>query len=250
MEFLRDRRPIAGCTESHAVCPVSPAPHPPPPPRIGFFDLETQRLADEVGGWQNKHLMRVSVAVLYETHTDTFKVFREEDIGPFLKDLQALDLVVGFNIASFDYEVLRAYTPADLRKLPTFDLLQEIHKVLGFRLSLAHLAENNLGKGKMSDGVQAVKWFREGAWDPLIEYCKLDVILTRDLFYRALETGYLLYSDRHGRALEGSHTMGPARFSAPWRRQVNDVRRFFTISRQHGTLAANISSLKLILSSL
>ena len=154
--------------------------------------------------------MRVSVAVLYETHTDTFKVFREEDIGPFLKDLQALDLVVGFNIASFDYEVLRAYTPYDLRKLPTFDLLQEIHQVLGFRLSLAHLAENNLGKGKISDGVQAVKWFREGAWDPLIEYCKLDVILTRDLFYRALETGYLLYSDRHGRVL---------RVPTPWNLQ-------------------------------
>ena len=30
-------------------------------PRLGFFDLETQRLAEEVGGWGNKHLMRLSV---------------------------------------------------------------------------------------------------------------------------------------------------------------------------------------------
>jgi DEAD/DEAH box helicase domain-containing protein len=197
----------APCTESIAPWPVSTATRPPPPPRLGFFDLETQRLADEVGGWHNKHLMRVSVAVLYETHTDTFKVFREEEMGSFLRDLQALDLVVGFNIASFDYEVLRAYTPYDLGKLPTFDLLREIHQVLGFRLSLAHLAENNLGKGKTSDGVQAVKWFRQGEWDSLIEYCKIDVILTRDLFYRALETGHLLYSDRQGRLL---------RIPTPW----------------------------------
>ena len=182
-------------------------PQSPPAPRIGFFDLETQRLADEVGGWQNKHLMRVSVAVLYETHTDTFKIFKEEDIGSFLRDLQGLDLVVGFNIASFDYQVLRAYASYDLQKLPTFDLLQEIHQVLGFRLSLAHLAENNFGKGKASDGIQAVKWFREGEWDPLIEHCKLDVILARDLFYRALETGHLLYSDRHGRRM---------RIPTPW----------------------------------
>jgi DEAD/DEAH box helicase domain-containing protein len=195
------------CTESMAVCPVSTAVPPPTSARIGFFDLETQRLADEVGGWHNKHLMRVSVAVLYETHTDTFKTFKEEDLGSFLAHLQALDLVIGFNIASFDYEVLRAYAPYDLRTLPTFDLLQEIHKVLGFRLSLAHLAENNLSKAKTSDGVQAVKWFREGRWDPLIEYCKMDVVLTRDLFNRALETGYLLYSDRHGRLL---------RIPTPW----------------------------------
>ncbi len=196
--------------ESSAVCPVSTAPQPPPPPGIGFFDLETQRLADEVGGWQNKHLMRVSVAVLYEAHTDTFKIFREEDIGSFLKSLQTLDLVVGFNIAAFDYEVLRAYASYDLRKLPTFDLLCEIHQVLGFRLSLNHLAENNLGTAKTSDGVQAVRWFRKGEWDPLIEYCKQDVILTRDLFYRALETGYLLYSDRQGRLL---------RVPTPWNLQ-------------------------------
>jgi DEAD/DEAH box helicase domain-containing protein len=180
---------------------------PPPAPRVGFFDLETQRLADEVGGWQNKHLMRVSVAVLYETHTETFKVFKEEDIGSFLRDLQDLDLIVGFNIASFDYQVLRAYAPYNLQKLPTFDLLQEIHQVLGFRLSLSHLAENNFGKGKTSDGVQAVKWFREGHWEPLIEHCKLDVILTRDLFFRALESGHLLYSDRQGRRM---------RIPTPW----------------------------------
>ncbi len=136
------------CTEGNAVCTVSAALRPPPPPRLGFFDLETQRLADDVGGWHNKHLMRVSVAVLYETHTDTFKIYREEEVGSFLKDLQALDLVVGFNIASFDYEVLRAYASYDLHTLPTFDLLREIHQVLGFRLSLAHLAENNLEAGQ------------------------------------------------------------------------------------------------------
>jgi DEAD/DEAH box helicase domain-containing protein len=180
----------------------------PPTPCIGFFDLETQRLADEVGGWQNKHLMRVSVAVLYETHTDSFKIYREEDIGAFLQDLQGLDLVIGFNIATFDYQVLRAYTSYNLQKLPTFDLLQEIHQVLGFRLSLAHLAENNLGKGKASDGIQAVKWFRDGDWEPLIEYCKLDVILTRDLFYKAIEAGHLLYSDRQGRIM---------RIPTPWK---------------------------------
>ncbi|GAI36896.1 unnamed protein product, partial [marine sediment metagenome] len=32
---------------------------------IVFFDLETQKTAEEVGGWEKSHLMRVSVAVVY-----------------------------------------------------------------------------------------------------------------------------------------------------------------------------------------
>ena len=116
--------------------------------RIGFFDLETQKLAAEVGGWQNTHLMRVSVAVLYEVPADTFKVYREHEIQGLIEDLKRLDLVVGFNISRFDYRVLRAYTPFNLERLPTFDILGEIHKGLGFRVSLGHLAEKTLGRPK------------------------------------------------------------------------------------------------------
>jgi len=170
-------------------------------PRMGFFDLETQRLAEEVGGWQNKHLMRLSVAVLFDSADDQFHVYREEEVVDLIEHLQRLDLVVGFNIVSFDYEVLRAYSPFSFSGLPTLDILKEIHARLGFRLSLDHLAEKTLGRRKESDGVQAVKWFREGQWEPLIDYCKKDVILTKDLFNHAMEKGFLLYGDRQGRLL-------------------------------------------------
>ncbi len=169
--------------------------------RIGFFDLETQRLAQEVGGWQNKHLMRVSVAALYDTASDDFHIYREEEMSALVLHLRKLDLVVGFNIARFDYEVLRAYTPFDFNQLPTLDLLHEIHQKLGFRISLDQLAQANLGKAKTSDGIQAVRWFREGAWEPLVHYCKQDVLLTRDLFQLAMDQGYLLYLDRRGKSL-------------------------------------------------
>jgi DEAD/DEAH box helicase domain-containing protein len=169
--------------------------------RIGYFDLETQRLAGEVGGWQNKHLMRMSVGILYESPSDELFIYREEEIPRLVERLQGLDLVVGFNIRSFDYQVLKAYTPFDFGLLPTFDILQEIYKGLGFRLSLDHLGEKTLGRGKISDGIQAVQWFRNGEWEPLIQYCKEDVMLTRDLFSYALEKGHLLYSDRQNRLL-------------------------------------------------
>lgn len=180
----------------------APPPEPEPPRyRIGFFDLETQRLAQEVGGWQNTHLMRVSVAVLHELLTDEPFVYREDDLPELFQRLRELDLVVGFNIARFDYKVLQAYTPFDLSSLPTLDLLQAVHEKLGFRLSLDHLAEHTLGMRKEADGLQAVQWFRTGQWEPLIAYCRKDVIITRDLFDYARRKGYLRYRDKQGRTL-------------------------------------------------
>ncbi len=176
--------------------------------RIGFFDLETQKLADEVGGWQNTHLMRVSVAVLCEMPMNVFKIYREEDIEALVEDLQKLDLIVGFNISRFDYRVLRDYTPFKLDNLPTFDMLQKIHQGLGFRLSLGHLAERTLGHPKGGDGMQAVRWYRQGNWDNLIRYCREDVEITRDLFYHAVEKGYLVYTDKSARKL---------RIPTPWK---------------------------------
>ena len=170
-------------------------------PRMGFFDIETQRLADEVGGWHNKHLMRLSVGVLFDTADEQFHVYRENQVAALIEHLNRLDLVVGFNIVSFDYEVLKAYTPFDFSSLPTLDILKEIHGRLGFRLSLDHLAEKTLGRRKESDGIQAVKWFREGQWGPLIDYCKKDVNLTKDLFDHAMDKGFLMYGDRQGRLL-------------------------------------------------
>jgi hypothetical protein len=109
--------------------------------------------------------MRVSVAVVFDTETERFHVYRENEMSALIEHLKKLDLVVGFNVLSFDYAVLKAYSPFDFSKLPTLDLLNEIHSHLGFRLSLDHLAEKTLGRRKESDGIQAVKWFREGEWD-------------------------------------------------------------------------------------
>ena len=169
--------------------------------RIGFFDLETQKLASEVGGWQNTHLMRVSVAILCTMPDGVFREYRENELPALIEDLKRLDLVVGFNISRFDYRVLGAYTPFRLEGLPTFDMLHEIHQGIGFRLSLGHLGEKTLGRPKGGDGLQAVNWFRQKEWESLIRYCKEDVAITRDLFYHALEKGYLVYSDKSDRML-------------------------------------------------
>jgi DEAD/DEAH box helicase domain-containing protein len=104
--------------------------------------------------------------------------------------------VVGFNIKGFDYKVLSAYTPKDLSRINTFDILEDIHRRLGFRLSLDHLAQETLKQGKSADGLQAVEWFREGEMEKLTEYCTQDVSVTWRLFQFGVEQGHLIYREK------------------------------------------------------
>jgi DEAD/DEAH box helicase domain-containing protein len=166
--------------------------------RILFLDIETQRGAEEVGGWHNKHLMRVAAAVVYDSLEDSYQVFQEEDVHGLIEKLKTGELIVGFNVADFDYQVLKAYTSFRFPQLRTFDILQEVHRQLGYRLSLGHLAHKTLNAEKPADGLQSLQWFKEGRIEEVIAYCKKDVEITRDLFLFGMAHGYLLFDTRAG----------------------------------------------------
>ena len=106
--------------------------------------------------------------------------------------------MVGFNTKYFVYGVLQPYSSRDLRQLPSLDLLEEIHRALGFRLKLTDVAAATLNVRKSADGLEAVRMFRAGKIAELMDYCQHDVALTRDLWHFARENGHLLY-ERHGR---------------------------------------------------
>jgi DEAD/DEAH box helicase domain-containing protein len=165
--------------------------------RICYFDLETQKSAEDVGGWQNTHLMLVSVAVIFDSIDERFYTFPEDQIDALIAKLATADLVVGFNCKRFDYAVLAPYTSHNLRTIPTFDILEDIYNRLGYRLSLDHLAQETLNKGKSANGLKALEWFKAGEIEKLTHYCKDDVALTRDLFLYGLENGYLVYVNKN-----------------------------------------------------
>ena len=173
---------------------------PSPKKKIYIFDLETQKLAKEVGGWSNSHLLRVSCAVIFDEEKREYKVYLEKDAKRLLYDLKEADLVVGFNNKRFDWKVLSYYTDFDLQKIPSLDILNEVEKRLSYRLSLDHLAQTTLGMGKIANGIQAVTWFRQGKIGRVIEYCKHDVAITRGLFNFGKKNGYLLFK-REGNIL-------------------------------------------------
>ena len=135
-----------------------------------YFDLETQKSADEVGGWDQINRMRMSIGVTYSTERGDYRIYDEGKVNDLVAELQRADLVVGFNTLRFDYEVLHGYTPLDLRQVPTLDMLVELQKTLQHRVSLDALASATLGVEKTSEGMQAIRWFKEGKLLEIAEY--------------------------------------------------------------------------------
>jgi len=163
-----------------------------------IFDLETQYLAEQVGGWNNIAKMKLACAVTYQVETAAFTDYAEADVAKLLETLKAATLVVGFNVKRFDYEVLRPYAGGPLA-LPTLDLLETLYQTLGFRLTLDSLASATLGQRKSADGTQAVEWYQTGQLQKLLDYCRQDVQVTRELYDYGRQQKHVKYRDKFGR---------------------------------------------------
>jgi hypothetical protein len=168
---------------------------------IVYFDLETQQSAEEVGGWDKISAMKMSIGVTYSTARGEYKIYGEPQVNDLIQELQRADLVVGFNNLRFDYEVLHGYTTMDLRQLPTLDMLVELQNTLNHRLSLDSIATATFGLEKTAEGLQAIRWFKEGKLLEIAEYCCFDVKLTKLVHEHGARHKQLHYNNRFGKKL-------------------------------------------------
>ncbi|MFH2091145.1 MAG: DEAD/DEAH box helicase [Pseudomonadota bacterium] len=162
------------------------------------LDIETRRSAQEVGGWNKAEHMGVSVAIRYDSRTQTYHEYFQDDIEQLAMDLETTDLVIGFNIIRFDYKVLSGLSAYPFHALPTLDILMEVHKRLGYRLSLDALASQTLGAQKSADGLMALQWWQQGELDKIVEYCKQDVKVTKDLYLYGQDHKFLVFKNKAG----------------------------------------------------
>ncbi len=173
------------------------------PREILYFDLETQRTANDAGGWLRKGDMRMSIGVIFSSVTGRYEIFDENRVHHLIERLRRADLVVGFNVLNFDYQVLMGYTILDLcTELPTFDLLLDLEQRLGHRVGLDSVATATLGVQKIAAGLDAIKWWREGRIMEIAEYCCFDVKVTKLVHERGCAEKMLSYQDRFMRRQE------------------------------------------------
>ena len=159
------------------------------------LDLETQREFSEVEG-RKPELLGVSVVGIYSYETNRYDAFLEGDLPALAPRLKEADLLIGFNIRRFDVPVLQPYLPFPAATIPLLDIMEDIVKNLGHRLSLDSLAQATLGRGKSGSGLDALKWFKEGKFDLITKYCLDDVKLTKELYDYGKQHGRLFATSR------------------------------------------------------
>ncbi len=162
-----------------------------------YYDVETQFSADEVGGWNNIRLMRVSVAVTWCAN-DLFRLWEEPTVPQMIEYLGGFGTIVSFNGDRFDSQVLSYYGNIDTISRHSFDVLVDLTRRLGHRISLDSVAQATLGVGKSADGLIALKWWKEKQVELIAEYCRKDVQVLKDVVEFGRINGHIKYLDRFG----------------------------------------------------
>lgn len=170
-----------------------------------IFDTETKKFFDEIPD-NDPAKLGVSITSVYSRTLDEnfnevegkMQSFWEKDFSEMFKLFEKADRVIGFNSISFDVPALSPYFPSHWPKLKHFDILSEIKKVEGKRMSLDSLAKETLGSKKNDNGANAIKYWHEGTPEALAKlqkYCEMDVAITRDIYDHAMKNKILKYID-------------------------------------------------------
>lgn len=160
-----------------------------------YYDIETQLSADEVGGWDNIHLMRVGVAVTWSPE-EGFRQWEEPVAPGLIRYLSGFGKIFSFNGDGFDSRVLSHYGDVSGIHANSFDLLKDLKRRLGHRLSLDSLAQATLNVGKTANGLQSLQWWKEGKVQLIADYCRQDVQVLVDLVVFARKNGFVRYGDK------------------------------------------------------
>lgn len=162
--------------------------------RYIVFDLETQNIFQDIGS-SNPADLDISVASVYDSVDDKYTTVCVDELHTLWPIFEKADALVGYNSNHFDIPLLNKYYPGDLTHIKSIDILESIRESLGRRLRLDSIAQATIGAKKSADGLQAVRWWREGKIDEIKKYCEQDVRVTKKVFDYALQNGHVLFKD-------------------------------------------------------
>ena len=163
------------------------------------LDLETKNSFDDVGS-RNPAALGVSLVGVYFYERQEYRAFREEEFSLLEQSLSEATRIIGFNTHRFDFPALQPYMKRlKLADLVSFDILENLEKLLGHRVSLQNIATTTLNVGKSGSGLDAITYFRHGEWDKLTKYCLDDVRITKDVYEFGKKFGSVYYTSKDGR---------------------------------------------------
>jgi DEAD/DEAH box helicase domain-containing protein len=159
-----------------------------------FFDIETRNTFQEVGK-ADPTALDISVVCAYDSETETYSSYTQEDLHKLWPLIEQSDVLVTFNGDHFDIPLLNKYYSGNLMQKKSLDLLKEVKKSLGFRVGLGVIAQGTLNAGKSAHGLEAVEWWKKGEIDKIIKYCLDDVKITKEVHDYAIANKKLKYKE-------------------------------------------------------
>ncbi len=162
-------------------------------PNAIVFDIETKNVFSN--GNSDPVSLDISIVGLYNYAADKYDSFLEEELPKLWPVIERADILIGFNSDHFDIPLLNKYYSGDLTRIKSLDLLAEIKKSLGRRVSLDQVAEGTLGRGKSGSGLQAIEWWKKGDIDNLRRYCLDDVKITKEIYDYARENQKIKFKE-------------------------------------------------------
>lgn len=170
-----------------------------------ILDVETKKSFDAVGGFFPDRLGVSFVGVNIRDRSGDkgqMKSFFEDDMPDLFPLLEKADVIVGYNIDGFDMPAMAPYYTGDIETLPTLDIMDRIKDSFGHRIKLDSVAKESLGKGKIGDGLDAIKYYETGQLKKLEKYCIQDVRVTRDVYDYGLKNGKVKFRNKWNRLIE------------------------------------------------
>lgn len=153
------------------------------------FDIETSNFFTDPGvGWNNFDALKISAVGVWSYDKQAYFCYEEQELDKVAELFRNAKTIVGFSINRYDVPVLNGYFQRlnlgvqNLFEMERVDILDEIERVAGRRISLERLSQANLGKGKTGHGPHAAELFRAGKMEELKAYCLNDVVLTKELY--------------------------------------------------------------------
>lgn len=182
-----------------------------------FLDIQPQRSLYDVGGLENCQEMGISVCVVYSDILDECSIFIPDDShleqfqntmpdvyldDHFSSDMDELisalekDNVVGFDIKSFEYHLLKPYI-GDISHIhpSTIDMVDYICKSLGLNISAEDVILHTLGLDKTQKDRHISHECKDDDLEKIISCCKNNVELTHGVYTYGVENGFVKYFD-------------------------------------------------------
>ncbi len=148
---------------------------------------------ERCAGWRDFKNMGISVIGAYDYVEDRYRVFCSDNFSAFQELVKTRRIIAGFNNIAFDNrlcEVNGIIVPDE----KSYDLLMEVWRAKGLEdeydpeqsekylgVGLDALAKINLSLGKTGHGSKAPALWQGGSIGSVVDYCLMDVTLTKRL---------------------------------------------------------------------